>query len=99
MRFEIRITDLAKEDFLALDARSRANVRHALETHLRHEPRKQSRSRIKKLRGLRKPEFRLRVDEIRVFYDVADAFVTVHAIVRKSKANEWLAKHGVPNHD
>ena len=40
--------------------------------HLRHDPRKVSRSRIKRLRGVRRPQFRLRVGEIRVFYDVSD---------------------------
>ena len=31
---------------------------------------KRSKSRIKRLRGLRHPQYRLRIDEIRVFYDV-----------------------------
>ena len=61
----------AVEDLRALKASVRAAVRIALETHLRHEPRKTSRSRIKRLRGLRRPQYRLRVGEVRVFYDVS----------------------------
>ena len=40
----------AVEDFKALRANIRAEVKTALETHLRREPAKASRSRIKKLR-------------------------------------------------
>jgi mRNA interferase RelE/StbE len=67
-------------------------VRTALETHLRHEPKKTSRSRIKRLRGLRRPQYRLRVDEVRVFYDLSGTTVEVLAIVAKSEADSWLAQ-------
>jgi mRNA interferase RelE/StbE len=60
----------------------------------RHEPRKTSRSRIKPLRGLRQPEYRLRVGDVRVFYDVSGATVEVLAIVAKSEADSWLARFG-----
>jgi mRNA-degrading endonuclease RelE of RelBE toxin-antitoxin system len=54
-----------------------------------------SKSRIKRLRGLSHPQYRLRVgDDIRVFYDVAEKAVQVLAIVLKSEADAWLAKHG-----
>jgi mRNA interferase RelE/StbE len=64
----------------------------ALETHLRHEPCKTSRSRIKKLRGTRRPQYRLRVGEVRVFYDISGSIVQVLAIVAKSEAEAWLAR-------
>jgi mRNA-degrading endonuclease RelE of RelBE toxin-antitoxin system len=99
MKYEIRITEYARADFLALDARWRSKVKRALEVHLRHEPAKVSRSRIKRLRGVRKPQYRLRVEEIRVFYDVGGDFVAVHGIVPKSRAEEWLSRYGEPNHD
>jgi mRNA interferase RelE/StbE len=67
-----------------------------LDTHLRHEPGKTSRSRIKRLRGLRRPQYRLRVGEIRVFYDISGATVEVLAIVAKSEAASWLAQLGGP---
>jgi mRNA interferase RelE/StbE len=40
--------------------------------HLRHGPTKLSKSRIKRLRGLEQPQYRLRVGETRVFYDVTE---------------------------
>jgi mRNA interferase RelE/StbE len=71
-------------------------VRDALERHLRHEPAKTSRSRIKRLRGLRRPQYRLRVGEVRVFYDVSGATVEILAIVAKSEAESWLAQFANP---
>ncbi len=94
MRYEIILAPEAQEDYRALDAHLRSEVRDALETHLRHEPTKTSKSRIKGLRGLARPQFRLRVGDIRVFYDVAEATVDVLAIVLKSQAQEWLERHG-----
>ena len=94
MRYEIALAREAVEDFKRLPARLRAIVRDALEMYLRHEPAKTSRSRIKRLRGVRKPQFRLRVEDLRIFYDVNRARVEVLAIVEKSEAAAWLARAG-----
>ncbi|WP_305322528.1 type II toxin-antitoxin system RelE/ParE family toxin [Bradyrhizobium sp.] len=96
MPFEIVLAPEAVEDLKMLKANVRADVRTALETHLRHEPRKVSRSRIKRLRGLRKPQYRLRVDEVRIFYDVTETTVEVLAIVAKLEADSWLAQFAKP---
>ena len=92
MRFEIELTDEAVADFKGLKAALRVTVKDAMEIHLRHEPKKVSRSRIKRLRELSKPQFQLRVEDVRVFYDVDENTVTVHAIVLKSEAASWLAQ-------
>jgi len=55
---------------------------------------KTSRSRIKQLRGLARPEYRLRIGEIRVFYDVSAETVQVLAIVAKPEAAKWLEQFG-----
>jgi mRNA interferase RelE/StbE len=96
MPFAIVLAPQAVEDFRRLKAHLRAGLRDALEIHLRHEPRKTSRSRIKRLRGLRQPQYRLRVGDIRVFYDVSGETVEVLAIVMKSEADEWLTQFGNP---
>jgi mRNA interferase RelE/StbE len=96
MRFEIILAPEASEDFRALKAGVRSAIRDALETHLRYEPRKTSRSRIKRLRGLARPQYRLRVGEVRVFYDVSAESVEVLAIVPKSEAALWLEQFGSP---
>jgi len=94
MSFAIVLAPEAVKDLRVLAANIRTTVRSALETHLRHEPEKTSRSRIKRLRGLRRPQYRLRVGEVRVFYDVSGTTVEVLAIVAKSEAESWLAPFG-----
>jgi mRNA-degrading endonuclease RelE of RelBE toxin-antitoxin system len=84
------------EDLSALKANVRSTVRDALETYLRYEPMKTSRSRIKRLRGLARPDYRLRVGEVRIFYDVSAEAVEVLAIVPKSEAAIWLEQFGKP---
>jgi mRNA interferase RelE/StbE len=96
MRFEIVLAPEAIEDLRALKAGVRSTVQDALETHLRYEPMKTSRRRIKRLRGLPRPEYRLRVGEIRVFYDVLAESVEILAIVPKSEAVIWLEQFGNP---
>ncbi len=96
MAFEIVLAPEAIEDLRALRANVRATVRAALETHLRHEPARTSRSRIKRLRGLRRPQYRLRVGEVRVFYDISGTAVEILAIVTKSEAVAWLEQFGNP---
>ena len=96
MRFEILLAPEAIEDLRKLKAGLRSTVREALETHLRHEPTKTSRSRIKRLRGLSRPQYRLRVDEVRVFYDISGSTVEILAIVAKPEADSWLAQFGKP---
>jgi mRNA interferase RelE/StbE len=95
MRYEIVVAPSAVQTFRALPARRRAEVHDALETHLRYESTKLSKSRIKRLRGLSRPQYRLRVGEIRVFYDVAATEVQVLAIITRSEAQGWLEQEGV----
>lgn len=94
MRYAIVLAPEALEDLRRLSARDRATVRRALEVHLRHEPARVSRSRIKRLRGTGRPQYRLRVEDMRVFYDVTTESVEILAIVPKSSAGEWLSQQG-----
>ena len=94
MPYAIILAPEAAEDLDELKANLRAEVREGLETHLRHEPEKTSRSRIKRLRKLSQPKYRLRIGDVRVFYDVSGKNIEVLAIVLKSEAATWLAKRG-----
>ena len=94
MRYELILAPEAVQAFGSLPAYERAEVRDALERHLRYEPTRVSKSRIKRLRGLSQPQYRLRVGEVRVFYDVTPEVVQVLAIVTKAEAEAWLAEHG-----
>jgi mRNA-degrading endonuclease RelE of RelBE toxin-antitoxin system len=90
MPYDILLSPQAVEDLKRLRASYRSSVREGIETHLRHQPTRESKSRIKRLKGVRRPGYRLRIGEIRVFYDVVEKTVEILAIIPKSKAAEWL---------
>lgn len=96
MRYEVVLAPDAVRALRSLTANRRAEVRDALERHLRHEPTRVSKSRIKRLRGLRQPQYRLRVGEVGVFHDVTSTAVEILAIVTKEEASGWLEEHGAP---
>jgi mRNA interferase RelE/StbE len=97
MRYEIVLAPDAAQAYKKLSAHIRSQVRDAFEVHLRHEPTKVSKSRIKRLRGVSRPQYRLRVDEIRVFYDVKETTVEILAVLQKADAQKWLDKEGTPD--
>ena len=94
MRFEIIFAPEAVEDLRRLSASDRSTLRDAIELQLRHEPKKESRSSIKRLRGTFRPQYRLRVGDLRVFYDVARNSVEILAVVGKGQAADWLEQMG-----
>ena len=94
MTYHITLSALARESFHNLCAYDRAKVRDAIDEHLQYRPTTESKSRIKKLRGFRKPQYRLRVDDLRVFYDVAVREVIVLGIIEKAHAEAWLSQTG-----
>lgn len=96
MAFDIVLAPEAVRVLRTLSGRDRALVKDTIERHLRHEPTKLRKSRIKRLRGLRQPRYRLRVGDIRVFYDVTETAVEILSIVPKSQAEAWLAEKGTP---
>jgi mRNA-degrading endonuclease RelE of RelBE toxin-antitoxin system len=96
MAFEIILAPQAVEALRMLPVPVRSGVEAALEVHLSHEPTKVSKSRIKKLRGLSQPQYRLRVGDIRVFYDVTETQVEILAVVPKAEAEAWLNEQGTP---
>ncbi len=94
MKYEILFAPEAVQDLKRLSARDRSIVKETIELHLRYEPERVSRSRVKRLRGITRPQYRLRVGEIRVFYDVTGQAVEVLAIIPKSKAAVWPQDRG-----
>ena len=94
MRREIVLAPEALQDLRQLPAHLRAEVKEGIEKHLRHKPTTTSRSRIKRLRGLSVPQYRLRLGDLRVFYDVVEGQVQVIAIVSKAGAADWLERVG-----
>ena len=96
MRYEVILAPAAAESYKKLSAHIRSQVREALEIHLRYEPARVSKSRIKRLRGLSRPQYRLQVDQVRVFYDVKETTVEILAILQKADAHKWLDEEGTP---
>ena len=94
MRYQIILSPEAVEDLRSLKANVRSWVKQEIDAHLRYNPTMTSKSRIKRLRGLSRPQYRLRVDTVRVFYDVREDTVEILAIIEKSQAEEWLASSG-----
>ena len=94
MQYEIVLAPDAAADLKALPTPLRTGVKDAIKRHLRDQPTKVSKSRIKRLRGLSQPQYRLRVDDIRVFYDVTETQVQILAVVTKEQAQAWLDEQG-----
>ena len=95
MRYEIVFALDADSSLRRIRAYDRVAVLDAIERHLRHEPMRTSKSRIKALRDLRHPQYRLRIGDLRVFYDVTPGQVQVVAVVPKAEAMDWLARWGI----
>ena len=98
MKYRVVIAKSAQESFKKLDARWRSSLKEAMRTHLENAPKQESKSRIKRLKGLRQPQYRMRLDKLRVFYDVNDeqGRVEVSGFVMKPEAENWLKEHGEP---
>lgn len=94
MKHRILLAQQAVRDLQELRAHDQAGVRAAIEKHLRHQPKRTSKSRIKRLRGLNKPEYRLRIGDVRVLYDVAGDEVHILAIINKPDSEKRLAEEG-----
>ena len=96
MPFDVVLAPEAVQDFRRLKAAQRSTVKAALQEHLRHQPMALSRSRIRRLRGSSRPQQRLRVGSLRVFYEVVHDTVEVLAMITKMETEAWLAQFGRP---
>jgi mRNA interferase RelE/StbE len=94
MKYSIILSPDAVENLRNMRANLRSMVREGIIEHLSYEPEKTSKSRIKRLKGIEKPQYRLRIDDIRIYYDVGEYSVEILAIVSKEMAKEWLERHG-----
>lgn len=70
MAYEIRVSPEASDTLRTLSAFDRKTIQAEIRIHLTHEPTKTSRSRIKKLDDTGITQYRLRVGEYRVYYNV-----------------------------
>ncbi len=68
--YTITLKPSAVADLDALRRYDATQIADAMERYLQDDPTKESKSRIKRLRGISYPDFRLRVGDYRVFYMV-----------------------------
>ena len=87
MAFEIRLADEAQQDLKVLRTFDRTGITKGIEQHLTHQPQQVSKSRIKRMVEPFWCQYRLRVDEFRVYYDVDDTnqIVNVLRIIEKGR--------------
>ena len=95
-RYEIRLKRSAVQDMDRLRKVDAARVADAMEKHLIGEPTKESRSRIRRLRGISDPDYRLLIGDYRVFYNVNTALarVDVLRVMRKNATHEYYEELG-----
>ena len=86
--YTIMLKPSAIADLDALRKYDATQIADAMERHLQHNPTKQSKSRIKRLRGISNPDFRLRVGDYRIFYGVDEIArrVEVLRVMHKDQA-------------
>ncbi len=92
MAFEIEVTEQAESDLDGIRRFYRNQILDAISRYLRHGPQRISRSRIRRLRSVDSPEYRLRVGDFRVFDDAdeAEPRVTILRVVSKEEALRYL---------
>lgn len=92
MRYEIVLAPEAVEGLRSLPASIRTAVGDGIEEHLRDTPTNTSGTHIKRLRGFRRPQYRLRVEDRGIYYDVTENAVAVLAIAPKPEAAVGLSE-------
>ena len=87
--YEIRLKPTAIRDMDRLRKFDAARVADGMEKHLGSDPIKESKSRIKRLRGISDPYYRLRIGNYRVFYNVTGDRVDVLRVMHKNDTHEY----------
>ena len=96
MAYLIDITVEAKRDLNSLKAFYRSAILTAIEQHLKQTPAQTGDMRIKRLRLLASPAYRLRVGDYRVYYDIdeAEETVTILRVLPKKDSVAYLQTRG-----
>jgi mRNA-degrading endonuclease RelE of RelBE toxin-antitoxin system len=87
--FDIQIVSSAKRQLYGFGANERIRILEAIEVQLSHEPLKETRNR-KRLRQNPIAPWELRINKVRVFYDVKENTVTILAIGTKHRDRLYI---------
>jgi mRNA interferase RelE/StbE len=88
--YQVQFAADAINDLRKLRSFDSSTIVKAVETVLCTNPRLESKSKIKRLRQPAPAQYRLRVGDFRVFYDVQDDRVTVLNVLHKEDTVEYL---------
>jgi mRNA-degrading endonuclease RelE of RelBE toxin-antitoxin system len=86
--YEIHYADEAVNDIRELRAFDQRKIVEGIETHLTHQPKAVSRTRIKAMVQPFWSQFRLRIEDFRVYYDVDEALRSVYVLRVLAKTTE-----------
>jgi mRNA interferase RelE/StbE len=78
--YDIHYADEAVDDVRTLRAFDQRKVLQGIGTHLTYQPKAVSRTRIKAMVQPFWSQFRLRIEDFRVYYDVDDVLRQVHVL-------------------
>jgi mRNA interferase RelE/StbE len=90
MPYEIRYSNEAVEQLKKLRVFDRTAIFDQIEEILSVNPTLASKSRIKRLREPAPTQYRLRVGEFRIFYDVEEEAVLIIQVLSKQDSNDYL---------
>ncbi len=94
VRFEVFFDSAAEEQMKRAPRHVQAEIGKLIEATLEHQPTHESKSRLKRLREIDHPQFRLRVGDWRIYYDVDlhNLAVDILAILPKDQSTEYLER-------
>ena len=89
--YEIVLKRSAIADLDGLQKRYATQIADAIERHLQHRPTKIGKTRIKRLRGIGNPDYRLRIGDYRAFYTVDEEArrVDVLRVMHKDETHSY----------
>lgn len=88
-RHKVHLQPDAIADLDGLRKYDATKVLDGIEKYLRFEPAKESRSRIKRLKGKAPADYRLRIDEWRVFYRILEGEVRILRVMHKDETRNF----------
>jgi mRNA-degrading endonuclease RelE of RelBE toxin-antitoxin system len=86
--YDIQYSHEAINDLVAIRAYDQRVIIGGIEQHLLYQPRLVSRSRIKEMLQPFWSQYRLRIEDFRIYYDVDDAARVIYILRVVSKATE-----------
>jgi mRNA-degrading endonuclease RelE of RelBE toxin-antitoxin system len=92
MHYHVHLQPDAADDLDRFRKYDVTKILNGIETYLRHAPAFESKSRIKRLMGKQKADYRLLIDEFRVFYCIEERTVKILRVLSKDETESFYEK-------